>query len=81
MIPELAPQAGSASPADEGSAEEIPPEAVDPTQHNASTGQSSEPLPSVVPTVQGKRSREGDADAGLQNKTKKRRKKSGQQSK
>ena len=88
VIPEFAPQTESTSPAEEGLAEDMPLDTLESTPHNVSTTPNSDPpptnserLPSTVPTVQGKRPREGDGDGGPQNKTRKRRKKSGRQSK
>ena len=88
VIPEVDPQAGSGALAVEGSAEEVPPDVPGSTTQQQSVpttrtpdpeATNSKPIPEVVPTV--KRPREEGEDADIQNKKKKRRKKSGQRSK
>ena len=64
VIPDVAPQPESASPVEEGSADEVPPDTLGSTteEQMASITPASEPppanpgpIPSTVPTIQGKR--------------------------
>lgn len=88
VIPEVAPQPESASIAEEVPVEEVPPDTPGSTtqNHGVSTTRTpdpqatnSKPIPGVVLTM--KRPLEEDGDTHAQSKKRKRRRKSGQQSK